>query len=178
MKKFDIPHPVKLVCGILYHEDRWVAPAVEDLSLKYGPIDFRSDPLNFNYTDYYSGEMGAPLNRLFVSFERLMQPELIANVKAFTNTIEEKYTAESGGKRVLNIDPGYLTATAYILTTSKNYAHRIYLGQGVFAQQELIFERKRTVTLDWTYPDYRSYEYQTIFRKLRQVYLAQIKASN
>ena len=49
------------------------------------------------------------------------------------------------------------------------------LDQGVFAQQELLFERKRIITLDWTYPDYRSFEYQEILRKIRRRYLEQLR---
>jgi hypothetical protein len=118
--------------------------------------------------------MGQPLFRRFVSFENLVDPSLLADIKVDTNSLEEKY-AKQGGSRVINLDPGYLTAAAYILATSKNYAHRIYLGKGVFAQQELIFERKRMMTLEWTYPDYRSFEYQEIFRKIRRRYLDQLR---
>ena len=51
------------------------------------------------------------------------------------------------------------------------------VDSGVFAQQELLFEKKRIQTLDWTYPDYRSYEYQNIFKKIRENYLKQTKES-
>jgi hypothetical protein len=111
---------------------------------------------------------------MFVSFEKLIDPATISDIKVTTNELEEKF-ASAGGRRVLNLDPGYLTAAAYILATSKNYAHRIYLGKGVFAQQELIFERKRITTLEWTYPDYRSIEYQEILRRIRRRYLEQLR---
>jgi hypothetical protein len=174
MKKFDLPPPVKLVCGILYHDEQWIEPVLSDLQLNLGALDFRSEPIPFHFTDYYFEEMGQPLFRRFVSFENLVDPSLLADIKVDTNSLEEKY-AKQGGSRVINLDPGYLTAAAYILATSKNYAHRIYLGKGVFAQQELIFERKRMMTLEWTYPDYRSFEYQEIFRKIRRRYLDQLR---
>jgi hypothetical protein len=119
--------------------------------------------------------MGRPLFRYFVSFSRLMDPADLAVIKVWTNSLEQKYAHLAGGTRVLNIDPGYLNLTAFILATSKNYAHRIYLGKGVFAQQELLFEKKKIQTLDWTYPDYRSCEYQEILRKIRGIYASQIK---
>jgi len=174
MKKFEIPPPVKLVCGILYREERWVGPVLEDLQQELGLLDYRSDAIPFHFTDYYLAEMGQPLFRCFISFERLADSASLASIKVRTNSLEEKYTA-LGQSRVLNLDPGYLTAAAYIISTSKNYAHRIYLGQGVFAQQELLFERKRIITLDWTYPDYRSFEYQEILRKIRRKYLQQLR---
>ena len=174
MKKFDVPPPVKLVCGILFHDEKWIGPALSDLQLSFGALDFQSEPMPFHFTDYYFDEMGQPLFRRIVAFEKLIDPSSLAEVKVGTNALEEKY-ASQGGSRVLNLDPGYLTAAAYILATSKNYAHRIYLGHGVFAQQELLFERKRILTLEWTYPDYRSFEYQEILRKIRRRYLEQLR---
>lgn len=174
MKKFDIPQPVKLVCGILRNDEQWIDQAIADLQYNFGALDFRSDSIPFNFTDYYFKEMGHPLFRIFVSFEKLIDPASLCDIKVKTNEMEEKYASEAG-RRVLNLDPGYLTAAAYILATSKNYAHRIYLGKGVFAQQELLFERKRILTLEWTYPDYRSIEYQDILRRIRRRYLEQLR---
>jgi hypothetical protein len=175
MKKSAQPLPVKLVTGFLFREDQWLRTGLEDLAGKFGEIDFHSETIPFRYTDYYFREMGEPLYRKFVSFQTLFDAAQLMEIKVFTNSLEEKYLAASGGKRVLNLDPGYLNATAYILATSKNYSHRIYLGKGVFAQQELLFEKNRIQTLDWTYPDYRTVEYQDIFRKIRAIYSYQTK---
>ena len=178
MKKFDVPLPVKLVCGLLYKEEKWRSQALVDLQTEFGNIDFQSDSFDFRFTDYYFKEMGEPLFRQFVSFHRLMDPADLAVIKVWTNSLEEKYSSLAGQSRVLNIDPGYLNMTAFILATSKNYAHRIYLGKGVFAQQELLFERKKVQTLDWTYPDYRSFEYQETLRKIRDIYATQLKTKS
>jgi Domain of unknown function (DUF4416) len=175
LKKFDPPQPVKLVCGLLYRDPVWLERGVADLKSEYGEIDFQSESFPFHFTDYYFEEMGQPLFRSFVGFSRLIDPAALAGIKVFTNSLEQKHRDAGGSRRALNIDPGYLTATAYILATSKNYAHRIYLGMGVFAQQELLFEKKATRTLEWTYPDYRSLEYQQVLRRLREMYLAQLR---
>jgi Domain of unknown function (DUF4416) len=175
MKKFDAPPPVKLVCGILYKDTEWMRLGLSDLEERFGPPDFQSEPIDFRFTDYYYKEMGKPLSRVFVSFTALIDSADLAEVKIFTNVVEEKYAREAGGSRVLNLDPGYINAAAFILATSKNFAHRIYLGKGVFAPQELLFEKKRVQSLDWTYPDYRSYEYQEMLRKIREAYLRQLR---
>lgn len=175
MKKFDNPVPVKLVCGLLYREEEWCDQGIVALQKEFGEIDFHSRSLEFHFTNYYFREMGEPLFRRFISFQRLIDPSQLADVKVWTNALEEKFARLSGKQRGLNIDPGYINLTAFILATSKNYAHRIYLGKGVFAQQELLFGRKRIQTLDWTYPDYRSYEYQEILKKIRDLYASQIK---
>ena len=175
MRKFDVPAPVKLVCGLLYKEAVWCEQGSTDLQNEFGEIDFHSQPLEFRFTNYYVKEMGEPLSRRFISFSDLIDPSRLANIKLRTNQIEKKYAHRGGERRGLNIDPGYINLTAFILSTSKNYAHRIYLGDGVFAQQELLFERKKIQTLDWTYPDYRSFEYQAILKKIRDLYAAQLK---
>lgn len=176
MKKFDLPPPVKLVAGLLYREEDWLQRALIDLRTEFGDIDYQSPALEFHYTDYYFKEMGQPLFRVFVSFEKLIDPAELSVIKVYTNALEERYSPSESEKRVINIDPGYINATAYILATSKNYSHRIYIGRGIFAQQELLFEKKRIMTLDWTYPDYRSVDYQDILRKIRQMYLKQVQA--
>lgn len=176
MKKFDLPPPAKLVCGILYREPEWLQKALDDLQTEFGEIDFRSESIDFTFTDYYFLEMGSPLIRVFASFAGLIDPARLADTKTRTNAIEQKYARPGAGGRVLNLDPGLLNATAYILATSKNYAHRIYLGHGVFAQQELLFERKRVHTLEWTYPDYRSARYHEFFLSVRRLYLDQLKS--
>ncbi len=175
MKKLDSPFPVKLVCGLLFRSEDSLESGLGSLKSEFGDIDFRSENLEFSYTGYYEKEMGTPLFRVFVSFQNLVDPADLSTIKNWTNRIERDNALTADGKRSLNIDPGYLNPTAYILATSKNYAHRIYLGKGVFAQQELLFERSRIRTLDWTYPDYRSFEYQEVLRKIRRIYLDQIR---
>lgn len=174
MNKFELPPPVKLVCGILFHDKELLKPCLEDLIAAFGEMDFESPPLQFEYTDYYFEEMGRPLFRVFVSFLKLIRSEQLKEIKLFGGALERKYSTPEG-KRRLNLDPGYLTGSAFVLSTSKNYAHRIHLGEGVFAQQEILFERKRVRTLDWTYPDYRAVEYQDMLRRIRQIYLHQLR---
>jgi len=175
MKKSDTPLPAKLVCGLLFRSADPLERGVDSLIAELGEIDFRSEKIEFSYTGYYEKEMGTPLFRVFVSFRKLIDPGELSTIKTVTNRIERSDQLSPKESRSLNIDPGYLNPTAYILATSKNYAHRIYLGKGVFAQQELLFERSRIRTLDWTYPDYRSIEYQEVLRKIRRIYLEQVK---
>jgi hypothetical protein len=54
----------------------------------------------------------------------------------------------------VNIDPGYLLPERLVLATGKNFTHRIYIGQGIYADLTLIFQKGAFRTLPWTYPDY------------------------
>src|SRR5215831_14198885 len=104
MKKFDIPPPAKLVCGLLYKEGRWLEEAITDLRHEFGASDFVSEVLPFHYTDYYFEEMGSPLFRVFISFEKLIDPANLSVIKILTNALEEKYAGGPDAKRVINID--------------------------------------------------------------------------
>ena len=41
-----------------------------------------------------------------------------------------------------------------VLATTKGFAHRIYLGSGIFADLTLVYENGTYRGLEWTYPDY------------------------
>ena len=80
----------------------------------------------------------------------------------------------SNNKRRVNIDPGYISLDKLVLFTTKNYSHRIYLNEGIYAEVTLKFERKSFVPLPWTYPDYKTLEYIDFFNKIRETYKDQI----
>jgi len=121
--------------------------------------------------------MGRDLKRRFLSFVRLISPERLSEIKIQTNALEEKITEEmKAERRVVNLDPGYLTPSALIMATAKNFAHRIPLQDGIYAHLELLMIKKEMRTLDWTYPDYKTKDYQDFFMEVRRIYLSQLKA--
>jgi len=110
---------------------------------------------------------------VFISFSRLIHPQRIAGIKALTNKIEHRLAY--AGKRLVNIDPGYLDLAKLILASSKDYVHRIYLDLGIYAEITLFFQEGSFQPWTWTYPDYRSSAYLQMFNQIRQIYAAQIK---
>jgi hypothetical protein len=94
-----------------------------------------------------------------------------------TNAIEVKYRNEEGG-RTVNIDPGLLSLSSLILASTKNYAHRIYLGQGIYAEITLIYKNHRFNALDWTYPDYQEDSALEFFQRARAILQEQLTASD
>jgi hypothetical protein len=70
-------------------------------------------------------------------------------VKGWTNGLEERLAA--GGKRRVNIDPGYLARAHLILATGKGYTHRPYLRDGIYADLTLVFQQGGFQPLPWTY---------------------------
>jgi hypothetical protein len=167
------PEAVKLIASLFSGDGRLLNDAVQALSGKFGKADFISAPAPFTYTDYYEKEFGSSLIRRFVAFERLIRPESMPDVKVWTNDLEKRLSAE--GRRRVNIDPGYLAKAHLILATGKGYAHRPYLGQGIYADLTLIYRDKSFHSLPWTYPDYAGGEVIGMLTRIREKYLLQLK---
>jgi len=166
------PDPVKFISSIFSSEMDDLAAAVRRLSEEVGHIDYISELLPFDYTDYYEEEMGAPLFRRFISFDELMDPGDLSRIKVFTNTIENQTISK--GKRRVNIDPGYISEAHLILATGKKYTHRPYIGNGVYADVTLIYRDHTFQTLEWTYPDYAGKTITEMLIRMRKKYLVQL----
>jgi hypothetical protein len=165
------PGLVKLFVGVLAG-DLLLLPSVRQrLEQELGPVDLASPLFDFGYTRYYEPEMGPDLRRQFWGFERLIAPDRLPAVKLFTNDVETDFA--QAGKRHVNLDPGYLTAAKVVLATTKDYSHRLYLGRGIYGEVTLIYRQGRLAPLPWTYPDYRSADYQSFFLALRATYRGQ-----
>ena len=169
MGQANPPNLSKLIIGLIYKDPQVKTKAVALLSKSFGKIDYQSQILDFNYTAYYSPEMGRPLKRLFISFNKLLSEEKLADIKIHTNSLEEKFSAK--GKRRINIDPGFLSGGKLVLATTKNYNHRVYLKKGIFAEVTLFYKKDGFQPWPWSYPDYQSKEYLDIFNTIRQIYL-------
>ena len=169
------PQPVKFFVGILTALASALTELQGSLEKEFGPVESVSELLEFDYTDYYEPEMGTGLKRKFWGFSRLASPDALVDLKLFTNRMEQ--TIAIDGKRRVNIDPGYLTAARVVLASTKDFAHRLYLGKGIYGEVTLVFQKKDFHALPWTYPDYRSEAYLQFFRELRKVYMAQLAFS-
>jgi hypothetical protein len=169
-------NPVKLFAGVLVSDSNLISEVEKRLTETYGPIDHRSKVLQFDFTGYYSREMGDVINRIFFSFERLIEADRLAEIKRQTNRMEDEMKPMlETVKRPINLDPGYVEQAKVILASTKNFYHRIFLGQGIFGEVTMHFKNNSFQYFPWTYPDYKSREYQEFFLKIRQIYRAQLK---
>ncbi len=169
----QVPLPVKLVTSLLAGEPTLLAEAQSSLSRIYGVVDFQSDLLPFDHTDYYAPEFGPGLQRKIIAFQELIDPADLPAIKLQTNELERALAP--GELRTTNIDPGYISLGKLVLASTKDHAHRLYLGQGVYAEVTLTYQRGRFRPWPWTYPDYGSEEYCAVFGELRQRYKAQLR---
>src|SRR4030042_2642480 len=174
MGKPKEPEPVKLFMSLIVMEDDILHQGVKDLRSALGEAYRISERLPFDLTDYYTPEMGKPLFRHFITFERLIPIPILPDIKQATNRLEEKY-AVLDGKRRINIDPGYMCLEHVILATTKGYTHRPYLRDGIYAALTLIYRSKSFQPLEWTYPDYRQKGAIMLFNQFRKEYLEDLR---
>lgn len=124
---------------------------------------------------HYHREMGEPLQRWIYFESHLRSPEQLVKVKHQAYQIEQREA--QGGRRTINIDPGYLNYHQVVIATFKDHAHRIYLGKGVFAHLEYLFHQGKADPLPWTYPDFRTQKLRKALEEGRKLYDELIKAS-
>ena len=167
------PTPAKLIVGFFVREKALAAGIAQTLQDRLGPVDMISAWLNFDFTAYYEKEMGAPLSRRLVVFKTLVEQTELAAIKQMTNAVEQAYQRQ--GKRQVNIDPGYLLPERFVLATGKNFTHRIYIGQGIYADLTLIYQKGAFRTLPWTYPDYADKHLIDFLTLVRKKYMLDLK---
>ena len=172
------PPPVKFIMGLILAQEAPVVAVRQQLEAAYGRIDLETALLPFVATRFYEREMGPALQRLFWSFEALIAPDALPGIKHETNAMERTSAvhAEQGWRRRVNLDPGYVDLAKLVLATAKDRQHRLYLGQGIYAEVTLRFSGGRFVPWEWTYPDYRTPEYLAFFDAVRRRYRQQLTA--
>ena len=145
------PVPVLLVAAVFSrHAD--ALPWRGRLEEAYGPVERLSPAFVFDQTDYYAATMGTDLRKQFLAFRDLIAPDRLAEIKLHTNALESEL-AQAGSypeARPVNIDPGYLNLGKFLLATTKDQAHRVYLRDGVYAEVTLPLpgRRLRAVAVD------------------------------
>lgn len=160
--------PVAATSGLLFgsflfRSDKHSCNALKDFwTHKFGRSFFLK-PSHNPLIDYYAREMGEAdlLQRVFclssVSFPR----EFLLSTKLQSLIWEEKWSLID--KRQVNVDIGFLTLENFLLATTKNFSHRVFLGQNIYADLTYHFHQGELRTFPWTYPDYLDEEKQDFF---------------
>jgi hypothetical protein len=170
----SIPEKALFFTGLLYNSSIPVSRLLHILEEQFGKVWDKTRPRTFIETDYYNAEMGYPVQRLYVVFERLIRMEELPEIKLCTNRMEtEMFSREN--KRNVNIDPGYITSAKVVLATTKNNQHRIYLKDGIYAEVTLRFQNNSFYPWEWTYRDYKKKETIEFFNFARAHYREVIK---
>ena len=170
--------PVKLIIGILAADEIVLNTAVKEVISKFGSADFLSDIWPFTMTDYYKHETGDNILKQFVSIESLIHPGKLAKIKHRTNRIEKRLAKKTRQPlpRPVNIDPGIIEPSKLILATTKNFAHRVYIGRKMYAEVTLMYSKGTWQDLPYTFADYKQQCYQNFLSKVRTKLVEQLRS--
>ena len=157
MGQIRLPPPVLLIVAAFSRHEQALRWAQEKLPTFFGPIARTSSDFIFNQTDYYESSMGPGLRKRFLVFHDLISPDQLADIKLRTNELEQELiqAGKWSESRPLNLDPGILSLGKFMLATTKDQSHRIYLRDGIFAEVTLRFQDHAFHPWPWTYADYR-----------------------
>ncbi|HEV3235615.1 MAG TPA: DUF4416 family protein [Gemmataceae bacterium] len=171
------PAPVLLVMAAFSRHAQALAWASEELERSIGPIALCSIPFAFTQTSYYETSMGTELRKLFWAFRDLISPEALPEIKNQTIALEARLANQLTfpEPRPLNLDPGLLSLGKFMLATTKDQAHRLYLAQGIFAEVTLRYQGGQFEPWPWTYADYRQPLVNAFLLEARQYYRQRLR---
>ncbi len=78
-------------------------------------------------------------------------------------------------ERPINLDPGYISGAKLVLASTKDFAHRIYMRDGIFAEITMGFRGDSWVSHHFTFPDFKSGMYDDFLKKARDWHLRKIR---
>ncbi len=179
MGQINTPRPVLLIVAVVSRYESAISWFRQRAETQWGEAALSSEPFSFDNTDYYEKTMGSELKKAFMTFEELIDPADIAEIKCLTNRWEEEYASQSDHEepRPLNLDPGYLTLAKLVLATTKDRDHRIYLNHGIYAETTLYYYHGNWTGREWTYPDYMRDDFHVFFARCRDYLRERYRAS-
>ncbi len=166
----------KLILGVLYFDDDIYNQAMNIMRENFGDTDFETDEFSFSdeFSTYYDGELGGGARRKIFSFGKTVDPSRQAEIKKLTNAIEAKFS--DGDRRLINLDPGFMSHGRIMLATTKPSGFRFPLEDGIYTELTLYYASGKWQKLPWTYRDYQSTRVQEFLNKVRKRYLEQRKS--
>jgi hypothetical protein len=176
------PHvPVLLVIAGFSRHASLLEQAKAGLEVEFGPVGLSSVAYSFVQTSYYEKSMGTDLRKQLWAFANLIDVERLPDIKLWTNALERELLVGYKEERPVNLDPGYLVHGKFLLATTKDQAHRIYLRGGIFAEVTLNYQAGEYRPSPWTYADYRLPEVIAFLGEAREYYrerLTMLKADS
>lgn len=149
-----LPTPPGLLFGsFLFQKVRHTeADLLQLWTEEYGPSEILRPAFN-PLMEYYSKEMAGELGRFLVITQNVYSRSELLKSKLLSLEWERKFAVQE--KRTVNVDTGFLSLENFLLATTKNYSHRIFIGDDIFADLTFEFKHGKFQALPWTYPDYQ-----------------------
>ncbi|MCA9131702.1 MAG: DUF4416 family protein [Planctomycetales bacterium] len=165
------PPPALLLVAIFSRHEAALDWARHRVQTSWGDVRLASPRFDHSETRYYHSQMGDGLQKQFLVVDGFYDAAGLAATKLQSNAWEAELAASGRfvEPRPLNIDPGYLTLTKLVLASAKDRAHRIYLTDGIYAEECLYYLERRWQARPWTYPDYQRADFQAFFVEAREL---------
>ncbi|HLP42143.1 MAG TPA: DUF4416 family protein [Fibrobacteria bacterium] len=160
------PPKCKWVMAVLGPSPRPPEEVFVGLAKSFSDIDFKGEFLPFDTTDYYADEFGRALARGFLSFRGLGNPADLPAMKQKAAALEGEWAKE--GRRVWNLDIGYMDPDKVVLASYKRGPCKLYLGNGVYADFLLKYAKGRFEPLPWAFADFRDGRYHKGLLAIRE----------
>ena len=121
------PRPVKIIFSVIFNGSADISLLKKKIDEQFGEIDYESEKIDFDKTNYYTREMGTNLCRKIFSKKQILKRDEIVEIKIKTNQIEEQTSLNN--KRIFNIDPGYLAEEHFCIIHWKRLCSSSLLGK-------------------------------------------------
>ena len=157
--------PVQAFVAVLAPAAADPAAVERELGERLGALERCGEPVPFDHTGYYEAEMGPGLVRRFVALRELMDPARLVELKQECAALEDELAVT--GRRVVNLDPGYIDCNKVVLASYKFGGQKVHLRDGVYADIVLLYARGRFEPFAWTFPDFAGGRHHRTLLQLR-----------
>jgi hypothetical protein len=180
-KELQTASPAFLFFGVFGGDPALIDEVGRLVERRFGPLHPRgvSSLFPFPETRTYAPQMGRDLTRRFYVLARPWPQEGLAPVKLAAMEMEEeiRIAGRSPAARPVNIDPGLINDSRIILASTKDQAHRLYRGGGIWEEITLIYRHGAYHPLPWTYRDFLNPGYHRFFEAFRDELLGRARSS-
>ncbi len=152
-----------LLFAIMYSKKEILDKTTHILEEKFGEIKTKSEEYDFNFTDYYEGEFGTNLKKIFIIFEKPIEKQDLITIRERTGEIEQELSKNN--KRSVNIDPGHISRSELILATKKGKNWKEPLSNEIYAHKLLEFKDNEVISFYHTFTDYKLKQNIEFFKK-------------
>jgi hypothetical protein len=165
---------VKPFAAVFSRERGQILAGLEGLNSIFGEEpDIVSPEFPVVETAYYEKEMGTELRKVYASWPTGRSPEDLVEIKLAAMAWEREHAL--GGRRLANLDPGYIFSGGLVLSTGKFRGHRLPLGRGLWGELTLNFHQGQFMAFPWTYLDYQRPDIQVWLMMMRQAHMAGLR---
>lgn len=170
MRTPRVPGPVLRTAAVFARDLNWFSWLETRIQTVWGDVVVTSESWLVSETEFYGREMGEPLTKRLLAFAPLMPIEGLVTDKhrSIAWEAEAREIAAGDPPRPINVDSGYLSEAKFVLATTKDREHRLYLDSGIYAEVTSAYRQGAWRPFPWTYPDYQRPESLAFFEEARR----------